>query len=302
MTDTKYSTFPRRPSTSQRPPEDEPQPAKGSTGPSKGSPVFVSGVVGSGADAHRLVRVSDWTLTLWQEYADEEPRMLDTDVAKRLGFKRPRDIRQIIERIWPEGQRPCVRVTVQRTQMPTGGTRETVVNTYWLTEAQILKVCARSETPVAEAILDEMIAVYMLARRGLLTPTPPSFDAERLARMIDEALRVRLASMNPTHDGAVLHNDDRAVVLDPILTLAKRVAGGDAATRDVMRASGRIESRVRKAVQWFSRWCLLPRAKTGDVCAALATETAIATEFERVVAKNRQGSLRLVTPTKRAAK
>jgi len=297
VTDTKYSTFHRRPSTSQRPPEDESQHAKGSTGPSKGAPVFVSGVVGSGADAHRLVRVSDWTLTLWQEYGDEEPRMLDTDVAKRLGFERPRDIRKLIERVWSEGQRPAIRATVARK-----GPGRRPEGEYWLTEAQILKVCARSETPVAEAILDEMIAVYMLARRGLLTPTPPSFDAEALARMIDEALRARLASMNPTHDGPVLHNDDRAVVLDPILTLAKRVAGGDATTRDVMRARGRIESRVRKAVQWFSRWCLLPRGKTGDVCAALATETAIATEFERVVAKNRQGSLRLVAPAKRTAK
>ena len=136
------------------------------------NPVSVSGVIGDGKDAHRLVRVNDATLTVWSEYGDGEPRMLDSDVAKRIGLKQSRNIRQMIERIWPEGQRPHVRTTVMRTQMPTGGTRETEVHAYWLTEAQILKVCARSETPVAESILDEMIRVYMLARRGLLAPTP----------------------------------------------------------------------------------------------------------------------------------
>ena len=78
-----------------------------------------------GKDAHRLVRVNDATLTVWSEYGDGEPRMLDTDVAKRIGLKQSRNIRQMIERIWPEGQRPHVRTTVMRTQMPTGGTRET---------------------------------------------------------------------------------------------------------------------------------------------------------------------------------
>ena len=53
--------------------------------------------------------------------------------------------------------------------MPTGGTREVSVNEYWLTEAQLLKVVARSETAIAETILDEMIQVYMAVRRHLAT-------------------------------------------------------------------------------------------------------------------------------------
>ena len=55
--------------------------------------------------------------------------------------------------------------------MPRGGTRETTINAYWLTEAQILKVCARSETEVAEAILDDMIATYLAVRSYRLGPT-----------------------------------------------------------------------------------------------------------------------------------
>ena len=33
------------------------------------------------------MRVNDATLTVWPEYGDGEPRMLDTDVAKRIGLK-----------------------------------------------------------------------------------------------------------------------------------------------------------------------------------------------------------------------
>jgi hypothetical protein len=52
-----------------------------------------------------------------------------------------------------------------------GGFRETVTEESWLTEAQLLKLCARSETPIADAILDDLVHVYMLVRRGLLVPS-----------------------------------------------------------------------------------------------------------------------------------
>lgn len=112
-----------------------------------------------------IVRASGWEMSVWPE-AGDEPRIRDVDAGERLGFSRPRDIRKIIERIWPKNAGLYVRATVARTRMPTGGARETIVDEVWLTEAQLLKVIARSETPIAEAILDEMIAVYMAVRRG----------------------------------------------------------------------------------------------------------------------------------------
>lgn len=163
--------------------------------------VNVSDVIGEGALARREMAIEGTALTVWMEYGDSEPRMIDTDVAAKLGFKEPRMVRKLIERIWPENQRPHVRSTVERTSMPRGGEREVVVNAYWLTEAQILKVCARSETPVAESILDEMIRVYMLARRGLLTPVqPPTHDPALSAAVADlarevKALKGKVASM-----------------------------------------------------------------------------------------------------------
>lgn len=110
-----------------------------------------------------------WEFSLWEEWPDGEPRLRDLDAAERLQFNRPRDIRPLIERIWPENKRPFLRDTVSRRNVRGGGVQEFKVTEYWLTEAELLKLCARARTTVAEAILDEMIAVYLAVRRHLAT-------------------------------------------------------------------------------------------------------------------------------------
>jgi len=57
---------------------------------------------------------------------------------------------------------------VGRIEIRPGVHREQVVNEYWLTERQALKVIAKSETEVADQILDEVIAVFVAYRRGQL--------------------------------------------------------------------------------------------------------------------------------------
>lgn len=120
----------------------------------------------------RILTAPRWEFSIWNDSDDGEPRIRDVDAAARLGYVQPRSVRKLIQRIWPGNQGLCVRSTVERTQMPTGGTRETQVREVWLTEAQLLKLCARSETPIAEAILDEMIQVFIAVRRHLLSPVP----------------------------------------------------------------------------------------------------------------------------------
>lgn len=119
-----------------------------------------------------VVTAGRWEFTIWHDLGDGEPRVLDTDAGTVLGFERPRDIRKTIERIWPEGQRPAFRDTVARNTRgrPAKGS-------YYLTEAELLKLCARCETPVAEAVLDDMIATYMAVRRRLLAPPVPTAPA-----------------------------------------------------------------------------------------------------------------------------
>lgn len=194
----------------------------------------ISDVLGAGADAHRIVRVRGWTLRA--EGADgTEPMVRDIDAATHLGFARPRDVRKLIERIWPEGQRPHVRATVARTSMPRGGEREVVTNEYWLTERQLLKVIARAETDIAEAILDEMIDVFVAARRGLLPQQRP-VNAAAVAELVREAvteataaIRDELASLRavPLLRERVGREIAREALAKPIRSLAARTAAHD---------------------------------------------------------------------------
>jgi hypothetical protein len=156
--------------------------------------VMVSAVVGEGTDAHRLVQVGAWGFTVWDSAGDGEPRMRDADAGERLGFGRDTDIRPLIRRTF-KGEKLKdihVRDTVTWTQMPApGGIRKTIVPEFWLTEAQLLKVIARSETEIADVILDDMIRVYMLARRGLLpqqAPITPEGLSLALIPILDHAI------------------------------------------------------------------------------------------------------------------
>lgn len=117
---------------------------------------------------------------------DEEPLMRDVDAGERLGLGRTRDVRKLIRRTWPgeKIQQIHVRATVARTSMPRGGERETCVEEFWLTEAQVLRLCARSETTVADAILDDMIRVYMLARRGQAAAPEPDAHWHMMASLV----------------------------------------------------------------------------------------------------------------------
>lgn len=113
----------------------------------------------------RTETVDGWTLGF---VGSDEPRVRDLDLAEHLGFERPRNIRKLIGRIC--GERG-VCSTVERTVNGRPATE------YWLTEAQALKVIAKSETAKADAILDEVIAVYMAWRRGQFTQAPVALDA-----------------------------------------------------------------------------------------------------------------------------
>lgn len=205
-------------------------------GAAHNDPVTVSAVIGEGPEAHRIARVGAWTFTV-PGAEGQEPLIRDVDAAVRLGFARPRSIRDLIKRIWPENNGPCVRRAVRRTQMPTGGVREIDVDEFWLTEAQLLRVCARSETPVAESILDDMIRVYMAVRRGLIPPpaAPAQVDPAVMLTILRQfadlqATVVELRSALST--GPVMgYGVARSNVLIPLRRVAARLAVADPVRR-----------------------------------------------------------------------
>jgi hypothetical protein len=123
-----------------------------------------------------VVNVEGWTLSRFD--TDEEPRVRDLDLAERLGYERPRDVRDLIKRLVSDGKLGEV---FCRTAPQNGRGRPSTE--FWLTEAQALKVTAKSETAKADALLDEIIRVFMLARRGLL-PQQQLADS-RIASIIE---------------------------------------------------------------------------------------------------------------------
>lgn len=125
----------------------------------------VQAAVGSNMVLHN---VGGWTFGFVDNDGQrEQPRARDLDIAKRLGYKRPRKIRDLIARLRDAGKLNDVH---RRPEVGRRGFVEEIIDEYWLTEAQALKVAAKSETDAADALLDEMIHVYTLARAGRLTP------------------------------------------------------------------------------------------------------------------------------------
>jgi hypothetical protein len=182
---------------------------------------------------------------------DDEPRVRDIDAAECLGFKRPRKVRDLIERIWPKNKRPDVRPTVGRASMPRGGTREVTVKEYWLTEAELLKVIARSETPVADAILDDMIRVYMAVRRYLLT-----HPARRVANDADPLHLDRAAQFVDVRPSAPIATRDCAVLV--------RTSTGRAAMERELLTVGEVTF-----VRWQADPDSLPRIRRHELSLVL---------------------------------
>jgi hypothetical protein len=122
-------------------------------GPAWATVVIMTMVAGSPLRA----RPGDWTLLL----SGSEVRIRDLDLAVKLGYARPRTIRELIARLIEEGRLSDVfrRRTVGHRKMSgknaDGTPRFVEVETdeYHLTREQALKVAARSETDVADALL-----------------------------------------------------------------------------------------------------------------------------------------------------
>lgn len=92
--------------------------------------------------------------------SDGEPRIRDLDLAERLGYERPRSIRDLIKKF--ENEIGVCRVGRQTSEQ---GGRPGVE--YWLTEEQALFIIAKSATPRATEILKAVITAFVAVRRQM---------------------------------------------------------------------------------------------------------------------------------------
>lgn len=223
---------------------------------SSAEPVFVSEVIGDGELAHREVRVGDWTLTV-PGAEGMEPLILDEDLGERLGFDRPRKVRDLVRRHRAEGN--VAPIEVCPTVGQTGGRPTTK---FYLTEADALFIVTRSETPRAVALTREMIGVYMAARRGLL-PRPSPAVPPRLAAEVD-ALRAAVVELQRELASGTIGPD---VAHEKIVTPLRRIAALRGATsRDRKAERARYDRRLRNLLGHARRgatWARLDRKLLG---------------------------------------
>jgi hypothetical protein len=88
---------------------------------------------------------------LHRDGGDGEFRVRDIELAERLGYDRPRVIRELIATMVETGELPGIHVrrAVRRTSMPRGGERAVEGREYWLDRFEALLVVMQSKAPNA---------------------------------------------------------------------------------------------------------------------------------------------------------
>lgn len=228
--------------------------------------VFISEVIGDGADAHRIVRVGEWSMVARGADDVAEPEIPDTMLAPRLGLE-VRRLRWLSEKHEKAGNiTPRICLAASQNRGRPGKQR-------FYTEADALFLVTRSEAEGAVALTREMIRVFMLARRGLLRPSAPPPTDPTMALAVAQALALvpRLVEQVQTlsADLATLRTEvstgviGEAVALTEILRPLGQIASLSATPskgpRSVRR---RFENRLRALLGHAgpgSRWSMLPR-------------------------------------------
>ncbi len=109
----------------------------------------------------RRESVEGWTVGYATD--EDEPRVRDVDLAERLGFANPLDIRKLIRRHEAAGNvKPFHQVATVAT---TAAVPRTAIE-LWLDQADALYITTKSETEKANAITKEMIRVFLAVQRG----------------------------------------------------------------------------------------------------------------------------------------
>lgn len=112
-----------------------------------------------------------------------ELRILDTDLASRLGFAKPTKIRDLIKRQM---------VSLEEiSTVPTVGTviRGQNATEHYLNEEQALFITAKSETPMATKITIEIVTQFAAMKRGS-TPAVPTSFREALLLAADQQAQI----------------------------------------------------------------------------------------------------------------
>ena len=120
---------------------------------------------------------------------ENELRILDTELAQRLGFSNPLDIRKLIRRHEESLKQMGVFATVAKTRNPAGGRPS---NEFYLNRKQAIFITAKSETSEATDITIEIIERFDAYERGEQPQFAiPKSYAEALRLAADQAEQLK---------------------------------------------------------------------------------------------------------------
>lgn len=141
---------------------------------------------------------------------DGEPRAHDLDVGKRLGFARPRKVRDLIK----ANEKELLAFGSLAPQR--GKSRGQEFDAYFLNEEQALLVATLSEAPKAPAVRAMLIRTFVAWRRGHLLPQ--AIDHGKIGRQVAAIVQDKLAeaveNMLPAMIEERLLADPRRAALD----------------------------------------------------------------------------------------
>jgi hypothetical protein len=116
--------------------------------------------------ALEIIQFAGWSVARGG-FDDGVPRIQDLELARKLAFTTPTNIRGLIAQLIRSGNLNDVAIVCGSPRNPGRAGRPTK-NEYWLTEEQALFVVARSETAKATELLKAIIAVFLAVKREVL--------------------------------------------------------------------------------------------------------------------------------------
>lgn len=134
------------------------------------------------ADTNIPAPASGGNLTI--EAVEGEPRIRDLDLAERLGFDRPLNIRNLIKRHAASLNAMGPLFTVKR--VINGGE----ATEFYLNRKQAIFITAKSETPQATDITIEIIEKFDAYERGAISPPAPQIDVRNPSQLAQIAIQL----------------------------------------------------------------------------------------------------------------
>lgn len=122
-------------------------------------------------------------MTITPLLLDGEYRVLDTDLAERLKFERPRDIRKLVTRWLPDLQKLGICATMAQNH---AGGRGRPTLAYYLNRKQAIFITAKSETAEATDITIEIIHRFDEYEVGRATISQQAIEPPFHAKTHDE--------------------------------------------------------------------------------------------------------------------